>query len=163
MSNSEIEITKSTLDQILEYGAWFVLLLCFMLAAYYYPSLPDKIPTHFSAAGIADAYGSKNQLWGVLAIGFFTMLIMQVASKYPQYGNYGLSTQAKDMKPYYNLAVSLMIRLNMLIAILFLYILYGMLQVALEYQSTLSPIGLWLLIGLMLVLIAQHIYKQSTL
>jgi uncharacterized membrane protein len=37
--------------------------LPFLYAAYLYPSLVEKIPTHFNAAGKADAWGSKSSIF----------------------------------------------------------------------------------------------------
>ena len=41
---------------------WLILsliLLGFVLGAYFYPSLPDKVPTHWNASGEVNGYGSK--------------------------------------------------------------------------------------------------------
>ena len=41
---------------------WLILsliLLGFALGAYFYPSLPDKVPTHWNASGEVNGYGSK--------------------------------------------------------------------------------------------------------
>lgn len=31
--------------------------------AYHYPSLPDRVPTHYNLAGEADSYGHKSTIW----------------------------------------------------------------------------------------------------
>ena len=41
---------------------WLILMLIllgFALGAYFYPSLPDKVPTHWNASGEVNGYGSK--------------------------------------------------------------------------------------------------------
>jgi len=41
---------------------WMILILIlsgFALGAYFYPSLPDKVPTHWNASGEVNGYGSK--------------------------------------------------------------------------------------------------------
>ena len=41
---------------------WLILILIligFALGAYFYPSLPDKVPTHWNASGEVNGYGSK--------------------------------------------------------------------------------------------------------
>lgn len=41
---------------------WLILILIligFALGAYFYPSLPDKVPTHWNASGQVNGYGSK--------------------------------------------------------------------------------------------------------
>lgn len=41
---------------------WLIIILIFsgfVLGAYFYPSLPDKVPTHWNASGEVNGYGSK--------------------------------------------------------------------------------------------------------
>ena len=50
---------------------WMVLLLaalCLLTAAYFYPKLPDQIPTNWSFDGQV-AYGGKGTIWGIAALG----------------------------------------------------------------------------------------------
>lgn len=55
-----------------------IILLSFILAVYFYPELPDQIPTHWNAEGKADAYGSKEMglfLMPVLSIVIYLLLV----------------------------------------------------------------------------------------
>lgn len=63
-------------------AAVLILLTAAMLGAYYYPRLPDPIPTHWNAAGQADAFTPKSvwSVFGVLFVGFGVvggMLLLQ--------------------------------------------------------------------------------------
>lgn len=52
--------------KLTRFATWLVIVfisLPFVYAAYLYPELADKIPTHFNAAGEADAWGSKNTIF----------------------------------------------------------------------------------------------------
>lgn len=56
-----------------------VVLLMFAVAAWYYPSLPDSVPTHWNAAGEADGWTPKP--WGaylipVIALGSILVLLV---------------------------------------------------------------------------------------
>jgi len=58
---------------------WMILILIFLgfaLGAYFYPSLPDKVPTHWNASGEVDGYGSKLfGAFGLPAISLATYLL----------------------------------------------------------------------------------------
>lgn len=62
--------------KLTQFATWLVIVfisLPFVYAAYLYPELADKIPTHFNASGQADAWGSKKSI-------FMMPLIMGVSS-----------------------------------------------------------------------------------
>ena len=61
---------------------WLILILIifgFVLGAYFYPSLPDKVPTHWNANGEVNGYGSKLfGAFGLPAISLATYLLFLV-------------------------------------------------------------------------------------
>ena len=62
--------------KLTQFATWLVIVfisLPFVYAAYLYPELANKIPTHFNASGQADAWGSKKSI-------FMMPLIMGVSS-----------------------------------------------------------------------------------
>jgi len=58
----------STLESFLELLALGAMLVCVLIVAVNYHSLPARIPMHFNAAGVADRYGHKGELWLLAAI-----------------------------------------------------------------------------------------------
>ena len=60
----------------------FILLISFILAAYFYSELPDEIPIHWNAEGEADGYGSKEfGLFLIPAISVIIYLLMMYVPK----------------------------------------------------------------------------------
>ena len=55
---------------------YVLLALMFSLCMYYYPILPDTIPTHFNAKMEADGWGPKIMIWMLPVIGLLTFLIV---------------------------------------------------------------------------------------
>ncbi|MFX7556099.1 DUF1648 domain-containing protein, partial [Acinetobacter baumannii] len=48
------------------FQTWLVLILAIIplaYLAYLYPSLPDKVPTHYNISGKIDAYDEKITIW----------------------------------------------------------------------------------------------------
>ena len=50
-------------------GTVCLLVLAFLIPAYYYPDLRDQIPSHFNASGIADSYSGKSMVWFMPILG----------------------------------------------------------------------------------------------
>ena len=53
------------INQLLNLVAAIALLAAFLVLGLYYGSLPNIIPIHFNAQGIADGFGNKSTLWVV--------------------------------------------------------------------------------------------------
>ena len=56
-----------------------LILLLFAVSAFFYPQLPDKLASHWNAAGQADGYSSK--FWGlfllpIISVGFTLLLVL---------------------------------------------------------------------------------------
>ena len=69
-------------------------LISLLMLAYSYflirtnlPHLPQRIPTHFNAAGVANGWGSPNTLWSLLAAQALTcvvfLVVPYVGQRYP--------------------------------------------------------------------------------
>ena len=56
MAAPKIKIPYSTKEQLLQAAGISFLLLMIGLTLYYYDSLPNRIPSHFNAAGEPDAW-----------------------------------------------------------------------------------------------------------
>jgi len=70
-----------------------LILLGFVLGAYYYPSLPDRVPVHWNASGQIDGYGSK--LFGAFGLpainlGMYLMFLVlpNIDPKKKNYANF---------------------------------------------------------------------------
>lgn len=65
--------------KLTQFATWLVIVfisLPFVYAAYLYPELANKIPTHFNASGQADAWGSKKSIFMIpLIMGVSSLLI----------------------------------------------------------------------------------------
>lgn len=58
----------STFESALELFALGGMLVCVLIAAFNYSSLPAQIPVHFNGAGAPDRYGAKGEIWLIVGI-----------------------------------------------------------------------------------------------
>jgi len=58
-----LKIPRSPLENVTEVLAVLGIIVNALILYYYWPALPDVIPTHFGISGEADGWGSKNTLF----------------------------------------------------------------------------------------------------
>ena len=67
------------LNKLYEGLCAFLASCLFLIPIFYYKSLPEKIPVHFSFYGFTDAYGNKSTLFLLSSLGFIIYLIVLFA------------------------------------------------------------------------------------
>lgn len=105
---------------IFSVAAVVILLVAIALGAYYYPRLPDPIPTHWNAAGQADAFKAKTvwSVFGVLFVGIAVVGGMLLLERFTVASTVRTPTEART----YNLIFGYM---NLWMAGLFSWIAYA--------------------------------------
>jgi len=64
------------------YIALFIILVMFAAAIYFYPSMPDKVASHWNAKGEVDSYMSK--FWGLFLMTLFAIGLLLLLSVIPK-------------------------------------------------------------------------------
>jgi uncharacterized membrane protein len=99
----KIKLKRGLWDFLLEGLGFLLLLLLFGLPAYYYPQLPEMMPTHYNALGEADAWGSKDIVWLMPFLGLTSAVTMIGLAYYPEIHNYPFEiTEANAPRLYLN-------------------------------------------------------------
>jgi uncharacterized membrane protein len=106
-----------------------------------YPALPDRIPVHFGMSGTPDRWGSKSELfiivaisWGLTVIFYALALSMPRLARNPQYLNIPhkrefLKLPAERQAVYWELIREFMIAMTVSCNLLFFLIVRGTLHV----------------------------------
>ena len=155
-----------------EKTAWYnrssILFLVMMLVdcGYDYSVLPEVIPIHFNEKGITDGYGPKGMIWSLPAIAFFIFLLDWFIIRAMQ--NTSLKTQRKwssGMKGKSDQFiletnahnVAQMALLNLIVIIVFAYLLVATIQAALTDKPGINPFITWGLTALIFVPIIKMV------
>ena len=84
-----------------------------------FPVLPEKIPTHFNAAGEIDGYGGRASLLLMPLIGLVTDAVLAITARFPKSWNLGVRVTMLNRVRVYRLARDMMAELRAAMAILF--------------------------------------------
>lgn len=121
----------------------------FVMTIFYYPSLPEKIPTHFNGRGEPDDWSGKQTIFILPVITAVLYGVMMIVIKYVpvKYWNMPVKITPENAAVQYGLARNLMRMMNVIVSACFCYITYGTIQVALRKAATLSNMFLFVFLG----------------
>lgn len=125
-----------------------------------YAALPDKIPTHFGLSGAPDQWGSKATLWFLLGIALFIYLLLTVISRFPQAFNFPVPVTPENRDRLASLAQEMMRWMKVELIVLFTWIEWQSVQVALGRASGLGPTFLFAVLGLVFGTVAIYIGRM---
>lgn len=149
-SQPVIDLPKSTAETWLDVAAWLFAGLGLALAIGYYGGLPEQIPTHFNASGVADKFGSRNTIFLLPVFAIILSAGMMLLLRYPHKFNYLNKITPENAAFEYSRMRFLLRVVNALTNLLFLVITWDVLQAAISGAGTLS-ILFWIVFILVLV------------
>ena len=124
-----------SLEKLLDRATVCALLAAFLIPAYYYSALPDQVPIHFNAGGIADSY-SESMVWFMPVLGTLMCLgLYTLRKRFPS-----LNPRVKERES--NISRKVLLIVGFLIALSFSYINIQIVFIALGKTETL---GSWFL------------------
>lgn len=127
-------------DWLLEVLALLTLFSFLGYVIYIYQRLPDIIPTHFNAAGLADDYGRKNNIWMLPGIAVLLYFMLTMINFIPHMFNYPTKITPQNAMRQYTLATRLIRILKIILLVMFFYIGYATVSVS---HGNSSGIGFW--------------------
>jgi len=133
---------KEPVDWVLEGVALLGLMVFLGFALYQYPRLPQIIPSHFNAEGVADDYSSKSSFWMLPVVAGFIYALLTIVALIPHQLNYAVKITPANALKQYRLAMRLVRYLKAFLIWMFFYIAYAAIHVAFGSQGGL---GLWFL------------------
>ena len=147
----KLEIPRSQTENILEFVSGGVLLFLIIFLFQNWERIPDSIPTHFGASGKPNDWGSKYTLLLLPSILIIIYSGFTILSHYPHIYNYPFRITEENAARQYLLARTFICSLKLEIILLFTFIEWKTIQVALGYSEglglTFLPISLIVIFG----------------
>ncbi len=154
-----IKIAPTAFDIIID-GISFVLLLLMLFAVFQnYADLPNLVPSHFGADGLADEYGNKMVVWLLPSIGILIFIGSIILNNFPHKFNYLVAITKENAKQQYAIGTRIVRFSNLFVMAIFFYISNKTINIALQKSEAslnawFSPIIIILiLVGLVAVVI----------
>jgi uncharacterized membrane protein len=121
-SRPRLVITPKRLDTLLDYAAFILLVLMWILVIWNYSSLPSIIPIHFNLKGEVDGYGNKMTLFILPTLTSIITTSLYFLNKVPHLFNYWVEITAQNAETEYRKATRLLRWVNTVSTLLMLVI-----------------------------------------
>ena len=135
-----IKIEWTPVDWILETLAIFGLLTLSGMVIYFFPKLPETIPSHFNGSGQPDGYESKSFFWVLPALSVFLYILLTLINLFPNKFNYPVTITPKNAQKQYTMGTRLIRYIKMILVWMFFYINLSVIQGA---NHPGQGLGLW--------------------
>lgn len=142
-------------------GVIFLIAL-FVFLGIKYGSLPDRIPTHFNAAGEIDGWGSKLSIFTIPILGVLIYILTTGISFFPSSWNFSTSKMTpKNEVPLYQCMKTFLIVTKVEIVTMFCYITLSIVRgVAISAMFEYVIFVVLIVTGLVFLLIGRNIIKK---
>lgn len=150
-----LKIQRSAFEWGIDLLGFAVLLFSWAYLILNYDKLPETIATHYNAAGEANGFGHKKNLFTVLFIGQLLYTGIFIMNFFPHLFNYLKEITPKNALEQYTAATKLLRTINIVIAFLFSYLSVKGVHNALNEQQDLEG---WVLPVLLCLIFAPLVY-----
>ncbi|HLV45450.1 MAG TPA: DUF1648 domain-containing protein [Flavobacterium sp.] len=157
----KIKIRLNKYDWFIEIIGYMLLIALWVITIASFQYLPDEIPTHYNAFGEADAFGDKEAIFTLPFIATLLFLLLSVVIKFPHTYSYAVEITEENAEKQYKNAVWLMRMLKVLITLIFFFIAYQTIQVALEKAFGLGSWFLPVITVITALILGFNMYKSK--
>jgi uncharacterized membrane protein len=119
LDRPKIKLTLKPIDEWLESLAIMGCVWLWIYCIRSYFILPETIPTHFNLKGVADAYGSKANMFILPSIGTTIYLLITLLNRYPHIFNYMVKITADNAETQYRFATRMFRVVKLFVIVLF--------------------------------------------
>lgn len=161
MFRPKIDTSKSRFDKYIEIFSLLFWVATILLTLFSYANLPDTIPTQFDLNGTPNEYGSKITVWLSPAISSVLVVGLFFLNNYPHQFNYLVKITPENAKHQYELAQSMVRKLNLAISIIFLLVSKMTIDSAHGNSSDFDVLFIGYIGVAPLVILIHYVFKSS--
>lgn len=158
-----IKTSLLPLEIILEPFTFTLLLFSWGYTWSKYSELPNTIPTHFNAQGMADNIGDKSTIWVLPIIFLSVYLLIVCVNQIPQYHKYMVRIMPDNILKNYKMSTQTLRIVKLFYALAMTHISYTVLQSSQHETANLKSwflpltIGISILFPILLFFRSKHI------
>lgn len=156
-----MQLEKTPLQKVMNVLGYGLFLGSIVVAIIYFPSLPDKIATHFNIKGEADGWGSKYTLLVIPIIAVVSVIPIEMLEKRPNLHNYPSYINENNVEMLYKVSIRTLNLSKNGVLIIFGVMLIDSIIAAKNGDSGFNFIWILLLILLVIVPTVWHMVSLS--
>ncbi|MCH8569531.1 MAG: DUF1648 domain-containing protein [Balneolales bacterium] len=153
----KIHIEPESFDILLDRLGMVSILLMVLIVIFSFSGLPDIIPTRYGLSGDVIATGSRYTILLNPLIGIFTFTFIYFLNKAPHTFNYTVTITPENAPYEYRKAMRMMRWVNLICALIFLFITFRMISNAFGYTEGLNAVVMAFLIISLFGVIAYYL------
>ena len=150
-------------DIIPEVISIITLLTLFISTYYMWPSVPEKIPNHFSFYGVPNSWGLKGALPTMVYVSVFIFLLFTVLSRFPRAINFPVKVNEENSKSHLQLRFSLILWIKAELVLATTYIGMQGMRIALGQSQGLGEYFGPIMLIVLIITGAIYIYRAAQL
>lgn len=155
----KLDIPLSQLEKVLETVSLFTVIAMQVVQFLLWKDIPDRIPTHFGISGTPDAWGGKGSLILLPVVEIALYILLTIVSKFPHTFNYLVEITEQNARYQYQNVRTMMSWLKADLVIVFAYIQYRTILVALGHASGLGAGFILVFLLVLFVTIGYYIVR----
>lgn len=157
-----IAVPLSPTDTVVEAASLVALVASLLIVAYYWPKLPETIPTHSGFSGRIDGWGPKSTMLMLPAVALVTYVGFALICRFPHKFSYPVRITQENAAGQYAIALSAMRWLKLEILLLWCTLEWQLALAAVRNLRAINPLPQYLLFAAVFITLAVLIAKQYT-
>ncbi|MEK3766252.1 DUF1648 domain-containing protein [Solibacillus sp. FSL K6-4121] len=153
----KIDIPKTRSEWVMDIIGYVALAVMIAILVMNWRDMPNEVPAHFDGSGTVDRWGSKMELIILPGIAIALHFFLMVFEKFPQSHNYPERLNESNREAFYQNSRQTLNYMRNIINILFAYIVYRSVAIALGDDAVIGWPFFVILIVLFIVLIWKMI------
>ena len=159
MNSNKLLYVPSKTDSLWEGASISILISIICYTIFSYSNLPEQIPTHFNIQGEADGFGSRNTIWVIVAISIVLYFFLGWIRQFGHSFNYPVKITEQTKQKQFNNSMQLLIRVRAIIMILFLVLIWFMIDPLRIEAMNLSMLPIFI-IGVLFIFIIKYTWES---
>lgn len=152
----KMEIPKTKSEWLMDIIGYIALAIMLVVLFMNWSELPNEVPAHFDGSGNVDRWGTKWELLILPGIGIAMHFFLMILEKFPEKHNYPARINESNAEVFYRNSRQTLNYMRNIINILFAYIVYRTIVIALEEATTIG----WSFFVILAVLFGVLIWKM---
>jgi uncharacterized membrane protein len=142
-------IPRTPFERVLQLATVAVLMILMGYAVAVWGKLPARVPVHFAASGIPDAWGPSSSLMVLPILGVVLFVVLTVLERFPRLGKHRVALARENAEALQRLGRQLVLTVKLTTTAVLAYIFWASTRVALGEMRGLHA---WFFPGMLAVL-----------